>query len=194
MAWQYLQGENVTHQDSAFLRTAVGVMAGLVLFTAVIMFLANSIVSESSLTEAAKEPMIEQAIRERISPVGQVALAGAAPAAAAPVPAPAAQPAPAPSAPAEQAASSAAGGIDLAKGKQIYSTYCFACHGTGAAGAPKLDDKANWVPRIAQGMDTLYEHALKGFKDVMPPRGTCMTCSDDDIKSAVSYMVGQAKQ
>ena len=109
--------------------------------------------------------------------------------------APAAQPAGArSSAPAEQAASSAPGGIDLAKGKQIFSTYCFACHGTGAAGAPKLDDKANWVPRIAQGMDTLYEHALKGFKDVMPPRGTCMTCSDDEIKSAVSYMVGQAKQ
>jgi cytochrome c5 len=40
-----------------------------------------------------------------------------------------------------------AGAPDLAQGKQVYSSACFACHGTGVAGAPKPGDKAAWQPR-----------------------------------------------
>lgn len=81
---------------------------------------------------------------------------------------------------------------DAGKGKQIYDSACMACHATGAAGAPKVGDKAAWVPRIAQGMDTLLNHAINGIR-AMPPKGTCMACSDDDLKAAVSYMVGKSK-
>jgi len=31
-----------------------------------------------------------------------------------------------------------------ADGQKTYQTACFACHGTGAAGAPKIGDKAAW--------------------------------------------------
>lgn len=77
-------------------------------------------------------------------------------------------------------------------GKQVYDASCMACHATGAAGAPKLGDKGAWEPRIAQGMDTLVQHAINGIR-AMPPRGACGTCSDDDLKAAVDYMVSESK-
>lgn len=76
--------------------------------------------------------------------------------------------------------------------KETYQTKCFACHGTGAAGAPKLGDKDAWAPRVAQGIDVLYDHAIKGF-NAMPPKGACMDCSDAVIKSVVDYLVESAK-
>jgi len=80
-------------------------------------------------------------------------------------------------------------------GKKVFDTSCAACHGTGVAGAPKLGDKAAWGPRIEQGMDTLVEHAIKGFQGksgFMPPRGGS-SASDAEIKAAVSYMANAAK-
>ncbi|MBU2479301.1 MAG: c-type cytochrome, partial [Gammaproteobacteria bacterium] len=88
------------------------------------------------------------------------------------------------------AAAPAAASADA--GKQIYDASCMACHSTGAAGAPKVGDKAAWAPRIAQGVDTLVNHAINGIR-AMPPKGTCMSCSDDDLKAAVSYMVNESK-
>lgn len=84
---------------------------------------------------------------------------------------------------------------DLAQGKTIYSKNCVACHGSGAAGAPKLGDSENWAPRIAQGMDTMAGHAIAGFKGAngyMPPRGGFMTLSDADVTAAVAYMVSES--
>lgn len=74
----------------------------------------------------------------------------------------------------------------------IYGSTCTACHASGAAGAPKLGDKAAWRARIAQGNDKLYEHALKGL-NAMPARGSCSDCSDEDIKKVVDYMIGKSK-
>jgi len=79
-----------------------------------------------------------------------------------------------------------------APGKQVYEKSCQACHATGAAGAPKLGDKEAWAPRIATGMDALLANSIKG-KGVMPPKGGCASCSDDDIKAAVEYLVSQSK-
>lgn len=81
-------------------------------------------------------------------------------------------------------------------GEKTYKTACFACHGTGAAGSPKFGDKAAWQDRIAQGKDTLYEHAIKGFKGktgVMPPKGGRTDFSDADVKAAVDYIVSSVK-
>ena len=83
-----------------------------------------------------------------------------------------------------------------ASGENTYKTACFACHGTGAAGAPKLGDKAAWKDRIAQGNEKLYEHSLKGFKGakgVMPPKGGRPNLTDDQIKAVVAYMVNESK-
>jgi len=88
------------------------------------------------------------------------------------------------------AASAAAGGpVD---GKGVFDKVCFACHATGAAGAPKFGDKSAWQPRIAQGMDTLYLHALKGIR-AMPPHGGAPDLADAQVKAAVDYMTAAAK-
>lgn len=76
--------------------------------------------------------------------------------------------------------------------EEIYNGSCMACHATGAAGAPKTGVAADWAARIAQGNDTLYAHAINGL-NMMPPKGTCGACSDDDIKAVVDYMVGKSK-
>jgi cytochrome c5 len=81
-------------------------------------------------------------------------------------------------------------------GKKVYDSACTACHAAGVAGAPKLGDKAAWSPRIAQGMDMLYTHSIKGFTGkagMMPPKGGFMNLSDADVKAAVDYMVSKAK-
>ncbi|TAM47417.1 MAG: cytochrome c5 family protein [Gammaproteobacteria bacterium] len=82
------------------------------------------------------------------------------------------------------------------KGEETYKKTCFACHDAGVAGAPKLGDKANWGPRIAQGMDKLYTNSIKGFQGktgVMPPKGGNTALSDADVKAAVDFMVSKAK-
>ncbi|MCB1734513.1 MAG: cytochrome c5 family protein [Gammaproteobacteria bacterium] len=81
---------------------------------------------------------------------------------------------------------------DSARGKEVYGMACVACHAVGVAGAPRLGDKASWSARIAQGIDTLHTHALKGFRG-MPPKGGRMDLSDSDVAAAVDYMVSQAQ-
>jgi len=84
----------------------------------------------------------------------------------------------------------------FANGEKTYNTACVACHGTGAAGAPKTGDKAAWADRIKQDSKTLYEHAIKGFKGkkgFMPAKGGRVDMSDADVKAAVDYMVSKAK-
>lgn len=90
--------------------------------------------------------------------------------------------------PAGKTATAAASG----KGKSVFDANCSACHATGAAGAPKLGDKAAWAPRLATGKASLYTSALKG-KAVMPPKGGNASLSDEDVKAAVDYLVSQAK-
>lgn len=80
-------------------------------------------------------------------------------------------------------------------GKKVFGNVCSMCHAVGAAGAPKPGDKADWGPRIAQGKDMLYKHALEGFtgaKGVMPARGGSATLSDEDVKAAVDFMADQS--
>lgn len=105
-------------------------------------------------------------------------------------------PAPEAAAPAAVPAAPKVAGGNTGKGEDIYKKTCFACHDAGVAGAPKLRDKAAWAPRIAQGMDTLYMHSIKGFQGkvgMMPPKGGNMALSDADMKSAVDFMVSQSK-
>ncbi len=75
-------------------------------------------------------------------------------------------------------------GIDLARGRQLYNTACIICHRTGVSGAPKLDDKVAWAPRLAQGFNSLATYALHRYKGMLT-----MDVADKDIVSAVGYMV-----
>jgi cytochrome c5 len=81
-------------------------------------------------------------------------------------------------------------------GKGVFTKVCSMCHAAGIGGAPKPGDKADWGPRIAQGKDVLYKHAMEGFtgsKGQMPPRGASPTLTDDEVKAAVDYMADQSR-
>ncbi|MCQ1057871.1 c-type cytochrome [Photobacterium sp. DNB23_23_1] len=107
--------------------------------------------------------MSDEAIAERIKPVGSVYLEGDAPSG----PVVAAGP---------------------RSGDTVYGTFCAACHGTGIMGAPKIGDSTDWSPRLAKGNDVLADHAINGF-NAMPAKGSCMDCSDDEIVAAIDHMI-----
>lgn len=99
-------------------------------------------------------------------------------------------------APAPVAAPAPAAAVENTVGKSVFGRVCAMCHAVGAAGAPKPGDKADWGPRIAQGNDVLYKHALEGFtgaKGQMPARGANAALTDDEVKAAVNYMADQAR-
>ena len=75
-------------------------------------------------------------------------------------------------------------------GSEVYDKFCFACHTTGVGGAPKYGDAAAWTDRAAKGMDTLWSSTLNGL-NAMPAKGTCMTCSNDELRAAMDYMMGE---
>jgi cytochrome c5 len=122
----------------------------------------------------------QAAVADRIRPFGQVYLPGEEMTADKPVVPEAEQPAPV------EAAMS---------GPQVYNSACLVCHGAGVGGAPVVGDADAWSPRIAQGNDVLYQHALEGFTGqtgFMPAKGARMDLSDDEVRAAVDYMVGEA--
>ena len=84
----------------------------------------------------------------------------------------------------------------LMTGPQVYNGACIACHGTGVGGAPVVGDQEEWAPRIAQGMDTLNDHAINGYTGsagVMIAKGGRLDLSDGEIAGAVDYMVEESR-
>ena len=130
-------------------------------------------------------------ITSNIAPIGEVCLAGD-PCTDAPVATAVSQPA-APAAVAVAAAepepvTSAAPAADDFDVAGAYQLRCFACHGTGAAGAPVSGDADAWGERMTKGMETVMANAINGI-GAMPARGLCMDCTDDHIRSLIDYMV-----
>lgn len=77
----------------------------------------------------------------------------------------------------------------LARGKEVYYSACTICHQNGEMGAPRLGDGDNLTLRMhEQGLNGLYQHVIQGYNS-MPYRGACVTCSDQDIMSAVDYLL-----
>ena len=73
----------------------------------------------------------------------------------------------------------------------IITKHCNACHGVGLLGAPKIGDTAAWKERADHqgGLDGILAKAITGI-NAMPPKGTCVDCSDDDLKKAIQKMSG----
>lgn len=88
------------------------------------------------------------------------------------------------------AAMAAAGGGEKS-GEEVYKSFCQGCHAVGAGGAPKMGDTADWAARTEKGMDAVYANAINGFNNIglMPAKGLCMSCSDDEVIAAVDYLV-----
>ncbi|MEY4642158.1 MAG: hypothetical protein RLZZ227_2152 [Pseudomonadota bacterium] len=78
--------------------------------------------------------------------------------------------------------------------EEIYQTYCFACHTTGANNAPVMGNIEQWAPRIAKGVDVLYVSAVNGLNNgAMPVKGLCANCTDEEIKATVDHMVANSQ-
>jgi cytochrome c5 len=154
----------------------IGVIIGVAV---VLIFAARWIANGSEPASATQDPAYASGVDERIRPFARVSLPGDKPAAGAV---------------AEVAAPAAAAPVAAKlSGEQVYNAACFACHGAGVGGAPKIGDKAAWKPRVAQGPATLHKHALEGFQGqagYMPPKGGRVDLSDDEIIGAVDFMSG----
>ena len=129
----------------------IGILMGVAV---TLFFLVRAISIDTQGLYITEDPTVQAAIDERIKPVGRVLLMGdaelaAAAAAAVAVPTPVAT---------------------VMTGPQVYNAACIVCHQPRATGAPTIGDVAAWAPRIAQGMDTLYMHALQGYQ------GTAGSC------------------
>ena len=77
----------------------------------------------------------------------------------------------------------------LEQGQLIVQENCFVCHNQGINGAPILGNQKMWDKRLPQGLDTLVDHAINGYADMMPPKGGNPDLTDEEIRLAVTYMV-----
>ena len=79
-------------------------------------------------------------------------------------------------------------------GQTTYQRFCISCHASGISGAPPIGNAQAWAPRIAQGEDVLLKHTIEGMPSAgMPPRGMCVACSEQELKDAIHYMIGQSQ-
>lgn len=80
---------------------------------------------------------------------------------------------------------------DLRQGEEIVKAKCAACHATGKHGAPKIGDRAAWVPRMKNGLDAAVLAAIRGHGS-MPARGGMAGLTDTEFRSAVAYLFNPA--
>ena len=155
--------------DSTFNRLFILMIIAMTIMTIVIVVLAAYASSDvNERLNERSEAENSASIAERLKPVGhfETASTSNAPAAAAAEPV-------------------------ILSGSEAYAS-CAACHDAGVAGAPAIGDKAAWSARVAQGIETLYTHAISGFQGAagyMPAKGGNMSLSDESVKAAVDHMV-----
>ena len=77
-------------------------------------------------------------------------------------------------------------------GEAIYLQHCAVCHDNGVAGAQLLGDTVAWQALESKGLDALLE-STKVSITAMPPMGTCMDCSDKELKNTLQYMIDASK-
>lgn len=140
----------------------IALLAGLLVPVIAIVLIVQLILSiERGHIDKDKPGMSEEKIAERIAPVGQVKVVDA-------------------NAPRVEKT-----------GEQVTTEVCAACHASGALGAPKIGNNADWAPRIKQGFDTMVKNAINGIRQ-MPPKGGNPDLSDTEVARAVAFMGNQS--
>jgi len=174
----------VSKQDTQFFNVFSVVLGLLVAFAILVFALARYVGKHQQNASVQQEPLLQQTVAERLTGGARVAVAGQDNAALT-------------IAPVTRNPTVSAAAVPE-NGEQVYKTACTACHSPAVApalGAPPFGDSDAWRPRVAKGKTTLYEHALKGFKDKspggMPAKGGRTDLSDDLIKQAVDHMLAQ---
>ena len=173
---------SVSQTDAVFLKHFVQLIAFLVLLSVCLIALGAYIHSNHPPKE---NPAGDKLVAQRLAPVGAVYAGDTGRAAMA-----------AAAAAAMSAAASQVAYGGTTDGKTIFGNLCSACHGTGAGGAPMISNKAQWAPRLAQGVDTLVKHAIEGYNGsagMMPAKGGNPALSDEQVKATVEWMITQVK-
>jgi cytochrome c5 len=137
MAEQHSEAHIEDH--SSFIRTPSQLIVVIVLAFAVpiaIIIMLATLATTGRTYDAQHPAMTDEAIAQRIKPVGQVTITD-------------------PNAPKV-----------VKSGEEVYKQVCQACHATGALNAPKFGDKAAWAKHLAQGLDTLIANAIKGVRQM----------------------------
>ena len=111
---------------------------------------------------------VNQEIRDRIKPFGNVSVAG------------------------EARDAADATEAEARPGDEVYAAACQACHATGAADAPRTGEPDDWGDRLDADMDELYANAIDGI-GAMPAKGGCTDCSEEEIRNAVDYMMEETR-
>ena len=122
------------------------------------------VLSASAAFAMGSHPQVdEEAVNARILPVARVEMAGAS-------------------------AGAAAGSRT---GEQMYNAACSACHGSGALGAPKFGNAADWAPRLGKGLDGLLKSAVGGIRS-MPAKGGVADATDGELARAIVFMANKS--
>jgi cytochrome c5 len=166
----------MSKQDSDFFNKFSLILGILFAVTIGLFAFARHVGAVHQAAQVTSDPRYLESVKERLQPVARVAVAGQDNSALQ----------------IQSTGPAVAAAAIPANGTAAYETACSACHGAGIAGAPKVGDHAAWGPRIAQGKETLYNHALHGFAGktgVMPAKGGRADWPDDLIKQAVDHIV-----
>jgi cytochrome c5 len=128
-----------------------------------ILFYVCFAVANHAVADTSKEE--NNKIYERIKPVAEICMKG------------------------EKCATAAAPPKNKAmSGEEVYNTACTACHSIGLLGAPKTGDVIAWAARLEKGLDKTLLNAINGLNGIMPPKGNCINCSDDELTKAIEFM------
>ena len=152
----------MSEQDShsSFIKTPQQLFM-LVLLASIVLIIVIVTLVQLVVTRPQADPaaMTPDAVAARIQPVGRI----------------------------EFAAASAGGARAPRSGEEVVKSVCGVCHETGAAGAPKIGDKAAWAKLNSRGLDRLSRNAAAGVR-AMPPRGGNPDLSDLELARAIVYM------
>ena len=137
----------------------------LIVWAIAMIFIGFKALNSTSGDSSNSETMVENSVLERIKPVGEVRIDTSTQVASAEI-------------------------VETAErsGEEIYNSKCAGCHTSGVMGSPKFASLEDWAPRIDLGLEKLTLSAISG-KGGMPAKGTCMDCTDNDIKITVQYML-----
>jgi len=134
----------------------------------VMLFIGFKSFNTSSDHSASKDFQVDNSTIERIKPIGEVSIESSI-----------------------IVASTDTSNQTERSGEQVYGK-CQSCHDSGIMDAPKFGSLDDWAPRIERGMEDLLKIAIAG-KGGMPPKGTCMDCSDNELRSAIQYIIDNVK-
>ena len=144
----------------------VGVVVGSFIFAIVVIVAATKKDSPEPTKNVVENTVVEEKVAEAdVKPVAEVKVA--------------------------EAATEKTGDSGSISGEQIAQKNCALCHSSGMMNSPKIGDKEQWAPRIAQGKEMLVNNAIKGI-GVMPAKGGNTSLSDAEVAAAVVWMANSS--